>query len=539
MTALSQLADAARAWPFEEAKKLKKRLGGKAPAKGYVLFETGYGPSGLPHLGTFGEVARTTMVKRAFEALCPDIPTKLVAFSDDMDGLRKVPTNVPNQELLAQALDKPLTQVPDPFGEEASFAAQNNRRLQRFLDSFGFDYEFKSSTETYQSGEFDEALVRMAETYEKVMGIMLPTLGNERKATYSPFLPISPVSGKVLQVPMLSVDASAGTITYREPETGDEITQPVTGGSCKVQWKPDWALRWYALQVDYEMYGKDLIDSAKIAARITSALGGPAPEGFSYELFLDEQGQKISKSKGNGLSIEEWLEYGPAESLSLYMFQRPRAAKKLHFDVIPKAVDDYVTFLEKFPGEAGEKQLENPAWHIHGQDRVPEAEDGVSFGMLLNLASVVNADDPGVLWAFIQRYRPSAGPESTPFLAKLVDHAVSYYRDRVAPTKSYRAPTEAEAAAFTELDTTLAAFEGQNSPAEDLQTAVFTVGKAAGYENLREWFQALYQVLLGQDQGPRFGSFIALYGVAETRALLQQGIRGELAAGSTADATAG
>ena len=530
MTALSQLADAARAWPFEEAKKLKKRLGGKAPAKGYVLFETGYGPSGLPHLGTFGEVARTTMVKRAFEALCPDIPTKLVAFSDDMDGLRKVPTNVPNQELLAQSLDKPLTQVPDPFGEEASFAAQNNRRLQRFLDSFGFEYEFKSSTETYQSGEFDEALVRMAETYEKVMGIMLPTLGDERKATYSPFLPISPVSGKVLQVPMLSVDAGAGTITYREPETGDEITQPVTGGSCKVQWKPDWALRWYALQVDYEMYGKDLIDSAKIAARITSALGGPAPEGFSYELFLDEQGQKISKSKGNGLSIEEWLEYGPAESLSLYMFQRPRAAKKLHFDVIPKAVDDYVTFLEKFPGEAGEKQLENPTWHIHGQDRVPTAEDGVSFGMLLNLASVVNADDPGVLWAFIQRYRPSAGPESTPFLAKLVDHAVCYYRDRVAPTKSYRAPTEAEAAAFTELDNALAAFEGQNTPAEDLQTAVFTVGKAAGYENLREWFQALYQVLLGQDQGPRFGSFIALYGVAETRALLQQGIRGELAA---------
>ena len=537
MTALSQLADAARAWPFEEAKKLKKRLGGKAPAKGYVLFETGYGPSGLPHLGTFGEVARTTMVKRAFEALCPDIPTKLVAFSDDMDGLRKVPTNVPNQELLAQSLDKPLTQVPDPFGEETSFAAQNNRRLQRFLDSFGFDYEFKSSTETYQSGEFDEALVRMAETYEKVMGIMLPTLGDERKATYSPFLPISPVSGKVLQVPMLSVDAGAGTITYREPETGDEITQPVTGGSCKVQWKPDWALRWYAMQVDYEMYGKDLIDSAKIAARITSALGGPAPEGFSYELFLDEQGQKISKSKGNGLSIEEWLEYGPAESLSLYMFQRPRAAKKLHFDVIPKAVEDYVTFLEKFPGEAGEKQLENPTWHIHGQDRVPAAEDGVSFSMLLNLASVVNADDPGVLWAFIQRYRPSAGPESTPFLAKLVDHAVCYYRDRVAPTKTYRAPTEAEAAAFTALDTALAVFEGQNTPTEDLQTAVFTVGKAAGYENLRAWFQALYQVLLGQDQGPRFGSFIALYGVAETRALLQQGIRGELAA-PTADATA-
>ena len=530
MTELYALADAARAWPFEEAKKLKKRLGGKTPAKGYVLFETGYGPSGLPHLGTFGEVARTTMVKRAFEALCPDIPTKLVAFSDDMDGFRKVPSNVPNQELLAEALHKPLTQVPDPFGEESSFAAQNNKRLRSFLDSFGFEYEFKSSTETYQSGEFDDALIRMAEEFEKVMGIMLPTLGNERKATYSPFLPISPVSGKVLQVPMVNVDAKAGTVTYIEPDTGEEITQPVTGGSCKVQWKPDWALRWYALQVDYEMYGKDLIDSAKIAARITKALGGPAPEGFSYELFLDEQGQKISKSKGNGLSIEEWLEYGPAESLALYMFQRPRAAKKLHFDVIPKAVDDYVTFVEKFPGEAGEKQLENPAWHIHGQEAVPTAEDGVSFGMLLNLASVVNASEPDVLWAFIQRYKPAASPESTPFLAKLVDHAVRYYRDRVAPTKSYRAPTEAEIAAFTALDAALAEFEGKDTPAEDLQTAVFTVGKGAGYENLREWFQALYQVLLGQDQGPRFGSFIALYGVAETRALLQQGIKGELAA---------
>ena len=530
MTEYSDLADAARAWPFEEAKKLKKRLGGKVPDKGYVLFESGYGPSGLPHLGTFGEVARTTMVKRAFEALCPDIPTKLVAFSDDMDGFRKVPTNVPNQELLATALNKPLTQVPDPFGEESSFAAQNNRRLRAFLDSFGFEYEFKSSTETYQSGAFDAALIRMAEAYEAVMGIMLPTLGAERKATYSPFLPISPVSGKVLQVPMLNVDAKAGTVTYVEPETGEEITQPVTGGSCKVQWKPDWALRWYALQVDYEMYGKDLIDSAKIAARITKALGGPAPEGFSYVLFLDEQGQKISKSKGNGLSIEEWLEYGPAESLSLYMFQRPRAAKKLHFDVIPKAVDDYVTFVEKFPEETGEKQLENPAWHIHGGDQVPASEDGVSFGMLLNLASVVNASEASVLWAFIQRYRPQASPETTPFLAKLVDHAVRYYRDRVAPTKAYRAPTEAEVAAFTSLHDALGAFEGQDATAEDLQTAVFTVGKGAEYENLREWFQALYQVLLGQDQGPRFGSFIALYGVAETRALLMHGIKGELAA---------
>ena len=370
----------------------------------------------------------------------------------------------------------------------------------------------------------------MAEVYEDVMGIMLPTLGAERKATYSPFLPISPVSGKVLQVPMINVDAKAGTVTYIEPESGEEITQPVTGGSCKVQWKPDWALRWYALQVDYEMYGKDLIDSAKIAARITKALGGRGPEGFSYELFLDEQGQKISKSKGNGLSIEEWLEYGPAESLSLYMFQRPRTAKKLHFDVIPKAVDDYVTFVEKFPGEAGEKQLENPAWHIHGGDSVPGGEEGVSFGMLLNLASVVNASEASVLWAFIQRYRPAASAETTPFLAKLVDHAVRYYRDRVAPTKSYRAPTDAEVAAFTALHEALGAFEGQDATAEDLQTAVFTVGKGADYENLREWFQALYQVLLGQDQGPRFGSFIALYGVAETRALLMQGLKGELAA---------
>ena len=534
MTALSQLADAARAWPFEEAKKLKKRLGGKAPAKGYVLFETGYGPSGLPHLGTFGEVARTTMVKRAFEALCPDIPTKLVAFSDDMDGLRKVPTNVPNQDLLAQSLDKPLTQVPDPFGEEASFAAQNNRRLQRFLDSFGFDYEFKSSTETYQSGEFDEALVRMAETYEKVMGIMLPTLGDERKATYSPFLPISPVSGKVLQVPMLSVDAGAGTITYREPETGDEITQPVTGGSCKVQWKPDWALRWYALQVDYEMYGKDLTDSGVQSGKIVEVLGGRKPEGLIYELFLDANGEKISKSKGNGLTIEEWLTYGSEESLGFYIFPNPKSAKHLHVGVIPRAVDDYWQFRERLAEQDLEKQLGNPAWHLlraNGgwqAEEAPGAGDSlpVTYGLLLNLVGVLGAEaDREAVWSYLDNYIADPDPAKHPDLDVLVTTALAYNRDFVAPTLNKRALEENEREALRALDCALSIMNPE-TPGEDIQTIVYEIGKREefGFENLRDWFKCLYETMLGSEQGPRMGSFIALYGVENSRKLIDEAL---------------
>ena len=403
------LAEAARAWPFEEARKLIARTDGKVPAKGYVLFETGYGPSGLPHIGTFAEVVRTTMVRQAFRRLS-DVPTRLFCFSDDMDGLRKVPDNVPNKEMLKSHLGKPLTAVPDPFSNEhPSFGAANNARLRAFLDSFGFEYEFQSATDWYKSGRFDAMLLAMLRHYDEVQAVMLPTLGEERRATYSIFLPVSPRSGRVLQVPVVKTDSDAGTIVYRD-EDGSLVETPVTGGNVKLQWKADWAGRWFALDVDYEMYGKDLIPSAELSAKIVRILGGRPPDGFNYELFLDEEGKKISKSKGNGLSVEEWLRYGTPESLAYYMYQAPRRARRLYFDVIPRAIDDYLASVEKMPAEEPAKAADNPAWHIHDGKPVDYHSGGVSFGMLLNLAGVAHTEDKNVLWQYLRRYAPGSTP---------------------------------------------------------------------------------------------------------------------------------
>ncbi len=520
---LRSLAMNAKAWAFEEAKKVLKRVEKTPPKKGYVLFETGYGPSGLPHIGTFGEVARTTMVRHAFETLS-DIPTKLIAFSDDMDGLRKVPDNVPNKDLLTPHLGKSLTAVPDPFGTHESFGHHNNARLRAFLDEFGFDYEFKSSTELYKNGTFDTALLNVLAHYDPIMKVMLATLREERRATYSPFLPVCPETGEVLQVPTLEINTDAGTIVYENPQ-GKKVETLVTGGHCKLQWKADWAMRWVALDVDYEMSGKDLIDSVSAANQIARILGSTPPEGFNYELFLDEDGKKISKSKGNGLSMEDWLRYGPAESLSYYNFQKPKRAKRLHFDIIPKCVDEYVSFVRKFPEETPEKQLENPAWHIHSGN-VPTIKSSLSFSILLNLASVCNTDDVSVLWGFISRYVPDATPESAPMLNRLVQHAAHYYVDFIKPHKQYRAPDATERAALEELKAKLETLP-LDTEANDLQTEVFTVGKNHNYENLREWFKALYEVLLGQTEGPRMGSFIALYGIKESIALIDKVLKGD------------
>jgi lysyl-tRNA synthetase class 1 len=517
------LARDAHAWPFAEARKLIERIGGETPDKGYVLFETGYGPSGLPHIGTFGEVVRTTMVRQAFRRLS-DVPTRLICFSDDMDGLRKVPANVPNQELVAAHLGKPLTRIPDPFGTHDSFGAHNNARLKAFLDTFGFDYEFQSATELYTSGAFDQALLRVLACYDEIMAIMLPTLGPERRATYSPFLPICPSTGRVLQVPVVARDEAAGTIVYRED--GARVEVPVTGGHCKLQWKPDWAMRWYALGVDYEMSGKDLIDSVKVGGRILQALGGRPPEGFNYELFLDEAGEKISKSRGNGLTVEEWLAYAPPESLALFMYHKPRAAKRLYFDVIPKTVDDYLSFLESYGRESEPaKRLENPTWHIH-DGAPPDEGSPLAFALLLNLAGVCNSEDPAVLWGFISRYAPGATPETEPLLARLVDHAIAYYRDFVKPAKRYRGPDEIERAALEDLLSELKALPA-GADAETIQTQVYEVGKRHPLPDLRAWFKALYEILLGQSQGPRMGSFIALYGRAETVQLIERALAGE------------
>ena len=523
--ALRDAALSSKAWPFEEARKLVKRFEKSPPAKGHVLFQTGYGPSGLPHIGTFGEVARTTMVRHAFEAMS-DIPTRLLCFSDDMDGLRKVPTNVPNQEQMTEDLHLPLTKVRDPFGTHESFGAHNNARLMAFLDGYGFEYEFASSTEYYRSGRFDEMLLVALECFDKIMEIMLPTLGPERQKTYSPFLPVSPKTGHVLQVPTLERNSSKGTIVYEEPD-GERVEIPVTGGHVKMQWKPDWALRWAALEVDYEMAGKDLIDSVTQSSKICRALGKPPPEGFNYELFLDGEGQKISKSKGNGLSIEEWLAYASPESLQLFMFAKPRSAKRLHWDVIPRAVDEYHQHLRAYPDQVLDKQLQNPAWHIH-HGAPPASDLAVPFSMLLNLASAASAEDKGVLWGFVARYAPGTSPETHPGLDAACGYAVRYFQDHVKPFKQFRVPTETERAALQDLRDRLAAWDGP-ADAEELQNLVFAVGNDHGFEPLRDWFKAIYEVLLGASQGPRFGGFIALYGIPETIALIDAGLSGKLA----------
>lgn len=531
---LAALANQSKAWPFEEARRLIKRLErvDKSGEK-TVVFETGYGPSGLPHIGTFGEVARTSMVRHAFEVLCEGRrKTRLVCFSDDMDGLRKVPTNVPNQEMMAKYLDMPLTKVPDPFdaGHE-SFAHHNNARLRAFLDQFGFEYEFLSATECYASGMMDETLLAMLAAYDKVMDIILPTLGKERQATYSPFLPVCPRTGKVLQVPMIERDAARGTVVYADPETGEKVETLVTGGNVKCQWKADWAMRWTALGVDYEMAGKDLIDSVTLSSKICRALGGTPPEGFNYELFLDEKGEKISKSKGNGLTIEDWLNYASPESLSLFMFQKPKTAKRLFSDVIPKAVDEYVQYVGAYDRQDGKQKLDNPAWHIH-LGAPPDLDVPVSFALLLNLVSASNAHDRSVLWGFIRRLAPDATPENHPLLDQLVGYAVRYYEDFVKPTKTFRTATPDERKALEALDAALAD-AAPDADAETLQSLVYEAGKSNGFaDNLRDWFKAIYEVLLGASQGPRFGSFIALYGVKETRALIAKGLAGDLAGGA-------
>ena len=523
MSDLRAAAMNSKAWPFEEARLVLKRYEKAPPEKGYVLFETGYGPSGLPHIGTFGEVLRTTMIRRAFEVMS-DIPTRLICFSDDLDGMRKVPGNVPDREMLMEHLQKPLTSVPDPFGTHESFGHHNNAMLRRFLDTFGFEYEFYSATEFYRSGQFDEVLLRAAERYDAIMKIMLQSLREERQQTYSIFLPIHPETGRVLYVPMKEVNAKDGTITF-DDETGREWTLPVTGGNVKLQWKPDFGARWAALGVDFEMYGKDHSTNTPIYDGICRALGAPAPEHFTYELFLDENGQKISKSSGNGVSIDEWLTYAATESLSYFMYQKPKTAKRMHFDVIPKAVDEYHQQLRAFPDQTQDQQLANPVWHIHGGN-VPESRMVVPFSMLLNLASVSAAKDKETLWGFIRRYAPDAQPETHPDLDAAAGHAVRYYEDFVAPAKVYRAPSDLEREALTDLRDQLAAYDG---PAEDeaLQSIVYAVGRDR-FDPLRDWFKALYEVLLGASQGPRFGGFIALYGVAETVALIDKGLSGEL-----------
>ena len=519
---LKSIAEKSNAWPFQEAVRLLKSLNGKIPKKGYVLFETGYGPSGLPHIGTFGEVARTILVKNAFSVIS-DIPTKLIAFSDDMDGLRKVPDNVPNQEMLALHINKPLTSVPDPFEKYSSFAEYNNEKLKSFLNQFQFEYEFKSSTECYKNGDFDKTLISILNNYEKIINIVLPTLGKDRKATYSPFLPICEETGKVLQVPINKINTDNNTIQYTN-ENGKNITTEVTRGKCKLQWKVDWAMRWSALDVNYEMNGKDLTPSFDLSKNIVRIIGDKPPINMVYELFLDQNGEKISKSKGNGLSIEEWLAYGTKESLSLYMYQNPKRAKRLYFDTIPKHVDEYSRYVSSAKDQGLENKIKNPVWHIHNGN-IPSIVQEISYSMLLNLASVCNAANPDILWGFVSKYTNSDKPD--PLMINLMDKALQYYKDFIAPNKKYKKPNDQEIAALTNLNHRLSNIKNMKDH-EEIQSEVYETGKEYNYTELKDWFSSLYQILLGQEQGPRIGSFIAIYGCTEMIELINKAIKGEL-----------
>ncbi len=513
---LRTAALSSKAWPYEEARKLLKRASVGKP----VVFECGYGPSGLPHIGTFNEVLRTTMARHAFQSMS-DVPTRLIEFSDDMDGLRKVPDNLPNQAMLTEHLGKPLSRIPDPFGTHESFAAHNNAMLREFLDRFGFDYEFISSSSRYESGAFDDALKNVLRHYQGIMDIMLPTLRKERAATYSPVLPISETSGIVLQVPIEVVDAEAGLIRFEDD--GHRVTQSILGGKAKLQWKVDWAMRWVALGVDYEMYGKDLTESGVQSGKIAQLLGGRKPEGLIYEMFLDEKGEKISKSKGNGLTLEDWLKYGTEESVSFYAYREPKSAKQLHIGVIPKAVDEYLQFRTQWHEQPVDKRLGNPVHHIHNGD-VPITAPPVTFGLLLNLVGVMGAGaSKEQVWGYLGNYVADASPEKYPDLDQLIGLALVYNADVVAPTLQRRKPEGVEGAALVRLDAELAALP-DSATAEDIQNIVYAIGKEGGFENLRDWFKALYETLLGSSAGPRMGSFIALYGVENTRTLIAEAL---------------
>ena len=515
------ILDKTNAWPFVEAKKLLRERKSFIEKKGKIVLQTGYGPSGLPHIGTFGEVARTSMIVNALNKMT-DIPKEIITFSDDMDGLRKIPDNIPNSKKLEENLHKPLTSVPDPFDKYSSFGEHNNEMLKKFLDEFNFIYSFKSSTQLYKSGYFNETLKLILKNYKNIMNIIIPTIGKERQKTYSPFLPICPDSGKVLEIPVLEIDEKNSKIIF--DNNGKKLEKSILDGNCKLQWKVDWAMRWYAIDVDFEMYGKDLIESAILSTKIIKLLGKTNPSGFSYELFLDEKGEKISKSKGNGITIDQWLKYASPESLSLFMYQNPKRAKKLYKEIVPKAVDEYLDFIEKAKTQDDLQILMNPVWHVHN-GKIPKENNIMSFSMLLNLVEASNSDSKDLLWKFVKKYKADISEKDQPIFDSLISYAIKYYIDVIKPNKKYKKPNKGEKLALQALVKTLDECTDKMKP-EDIQTKIYAVGKDNGYkENLRDWFKLIYEVVFGDENGPRMGFFISFFGTSETKELIKNKIK--------------
>ncbi len=517
----NKIIQSTSSWPFVEVRKLLNDRKEIIKKKNKITFQTGYGPSGLPHIGTFGEVARTSMMINALNHI-KKIDHDLITFSDDMDGLRKVPDNIPNDQILRENLGKPLTTIPDPFGKYKSFGEHNNEMLKEFLKKFNFEFNFKSSTENYKKGVFNESLMRVIEKYEEIMNIILPTLRAERRKTYSPFLPICPKTGKVLEIPLLKMEKKTGIVTF--DNNGEKLETDILNGNCKLQWKVDWAMRWFTFDIDFEMYGKDLTESAILSNKICKSLGKKPPNGFAYELFLDEKGEKISKSKGNGISIEQWLRYASPESLSLYMYPNPKRAKKLYSEVVPKTVDDYLSFIEKYPTQEIKDQILNPVWHVHNGNP-PTEKIIMPFSMLLNLVGSSNADNKDILWKFINRFHKEIKPKDFKILDNLTKYAINYFKDKVEPTKKFKRPNSQEKKALENLAKKLKEIDSSLNP-EEIQTIVYTVGKDNGYEkNLRDWFKLIYEVIFGEENGPRMGFFISFFGLNETIELINKKIK--------------
>tara|TARA_B100000963_G_C22604231_1_gene661667 strand:+ start:274 stop:1836 length:1563 start_codon:yes stop_codon:yes gene_type:complete len=517
----NNLIQSTSSWPFVEVRKLLKDRKSIIEKKNKITFQTGYGPSGLPHIGTFGEVARTTMMINALQHI-QKTDYELITFSDDMDGLRKVPDNIPNDEILKKNLGKPLTSIPDPFNKYKSFGEHNNEMLKEFLNKFNFEFTFKSSTQNYKNGTFNESLMRVLEKYNEIMNIILPTLREERRKTYCPFLPICPKTGKVLEIPLLSMDKKTGNVIFEDKN--EKLETNILNGNCKLQWKVDWAMRWFTFDVDFEMYGKDLTESAILSNKICKILGKNPPNGFAYELFLDEKGEKISKSKGNGISIDEWLRYASPESLALYMYPNPKRAKKLYSEVVPKTVDEYLSYIEKYHIQETKDQITNPVWHVHN-GKPPKEKIVMPFSMLLNLVGSSNADSKEILWKFINRFHKDIKQKDHKILDGLTEYAINYFKDKVEPIKRFKKPNAEEKKALENLISKLKKIERPLTP-EEIQTHVYTVGKENGYEkNLRDWFKLIYEVVFGEENGPRMGFFISFFGLKETIELINDKIK--------------
>jgi lysyl-tRNA synthetase class 1 len=516
-------------WPFIEAQKIAARVK-KQDLPDPIVFETGFGPSGLPHIGTFAEVARTVFVKNAFEHLTGR-PAVIYAFCDDMDGLRRVPKNLPNQDRLAEHLGKPLSAIPDPFGCCESYSDHMENELVKLLNHYKFDYQLKSSTREYKSGVFNPGLHLILENAEPIKQIIIPTLKEENRENWSPFFPVCANCGRIYTTRVTGYFPEQDTISYECVESfGDEFKVQGCGhkqetsildGAVKVGWKVDWALRWFSYQVTYEMYGKDLIDSALQSGRIKRLLGGWPPEGMTYEMFLSEEGKKISKSIGEGLSIDTWLKYAPIESLLYYLFQNPRKQRRLYFDIIPKNVDEYLAELVRYPGLSEKDKSDSVLWQIErsGHD-VPVYTSGINFSLINNLISGMGSDNKNLLLDYLKRYDPKVS-ENKKTVSDLLDSGLNYFRNFIEPQKKYRKPTREEAEILKELKSRLDQYKGEDE--DEIQAMVFDVARDKGIEP-PDLFKTIYQVLLGQDRGPRFGTFTKLIGKDRMKDLIQEKI---------------